>query len=34
MINDVWGLRKDKDMASVIAKYNAHVCIMHNQDTY
>ena len=33
MINDVWGLRKDKDMASVIAKHNAYVCIMHNQDT-
>ncbi|MBQ6631282.1 MAG: dihydropteroate synthase [Romboutsia sp.] len=32
MINDVWGLRKDKDMANVIAKYDAHVCIMHNQD--
>ena len=32
MINDVWGLRKDKNMASTIAKYNAHVCIMHNQD--
>lgn len=32
MINDIWGLRKDKDMASTIAKYDAHVCIMHNQD--
>ena len=32
MINDVWGLRKDKDMAQVIAKHDAHVCIMHNQD--
>ena len=32
MINDVWGLTKDKDMASVIAKHNAYVCIMHNQD--
>ncbi len=32
MINDVWGLRKDKDMAGVIAKYDAYVCIMHNQD--
>lgn len=32
MINDVWGLRKDNDMASVIAKHNAYVCIMHNQD--
>ena len=32
MINDVWGLTKDKDMASVISKHNAYVCIMHNQD--
>lgn len=32
MINDVWGLRRDKNMASVIAKHNAYVCIMHNQD--
>lgn len=32
MINDVWGLRKDPNMASVIAKYDAYVCIMHNQD--
>ena len=32
MINDIWGLRKDKNMASVIAKYKAHICIMHNQD--
>ncbi len=32
MINDIWGLQKDKDMANVVAKYNACVCIMHNQD--
>ena len=32
LINDVWGLRKDPKMASTIAKYNAYVCIMHNQD--
>ena len=32
MINDVWGLTYDDDMAGVIAKYDAHVCIMHNQD--
>jgi len=32
MINDVWGLKKDKEMANVVAKYNACVCIMHNQD--
>ena len=33
MINDIWGLTKDKNMANVIAKYDAYVCIMHNQDT-
>ncbi len=32
MINDIWGLQKDKDMANVISKYDAYVCIMHNQD--
>ncbi|MGL5693452.1 MAG: dihydropteroate synthase [Peptostreptococcaceae bacterium] len=32
MINDVWGLKRDKDMAKTVAKYDAHVCIMHNQD--
>lgn len=32
MINDVWGLRRDKNMANVVAKYDAYVCIMHNQD--
>lgn len=32
MINDIWGLRKDENMAKVIAKYDANVCIMHNQD--
>ena len=32
MINDVWGLRADPQMASVIARHNAHVVIMHNRD--
>ena len=32
MINDVWGLRRDDNMAFVIAKHDAYVCIMHNQD--
>lgn len=32
MVNDVWGLRRDKNMAKTIAKYDAYVCIMHNQD--
>ncbi len=32
MVNDVWGLTYDEDMASVIGKYDASVCIMHNQE--
>ena len=32
MINDVWGLTYDDDMAEVIGKYDASVCIMHNQE--
>ncbi|SHG96584.1 dihydropteroate synthase [Tepidibacter thalassicus] len=31
IINDVWGLQRDKRMASVIAKYDAYIVIMHNQ---
>ncbi|WZL72896.1 dihydropteroate synthase [Clostridiaceae bacterium 35-E11] len=31
MINDVWGLQKDPDMAQVIAKYNVPIVAMHNQ---
>lgn len=30
IINDIWGLQKDKDMAKVAADYGAGVCIMHN----
>ncbi len=32
MINDIWGLTKDSNMANIVAKYDAYVCIMHNQD--
>lgn len=34
MINDIWGLQyEDKgEMANIIAKYNASVCIMQNQN--
>lgn len=32
MINDIWGLQKDENMAKVIAKYDVPVTIMHNQD--
>ena len=30
MINDIWGLTHDQDMAKTIARHNASVCIMHN----
>lgn len=33
MINDIWGLTHDKDMATTIAKYNSSVCIMHNANS-
>lgn len=33
MINDIWGLTHDKNMAETIAKYGASVCIMHNSKT-
>ena len=32
LVNDVWGLKYDPQMASVIAKYNAACCLMHNRD--
>ncbi len=33
MINDVWGLTRDSDMARIIAKHGAAACIMHNAKT-
>lgn len=32
MINDIWGFRKEKEMASVVAKYGVPVCLMHNRN--
>ncbi|MBO5390033.1 MAG: dihydropteroate synthase [Lachnospiraceae bacterium] len=32
MINDIWGLKYDEDMASVIAKSGVACCLMHNRD--
>jgi dihydropteroate synthase len=32
IINDVWGLQRDPDMASVAAEFGAPVIIMHNRD--
>lgn len=32
LINDIWGLKYDNDIANVIAKDGCAVCIMHNRD--
>jgi dihydropteroate synthase len=32
LINDVWGFKKDKNMAKVAAKYNVPCCLMHNRE--
>ena len=29
IVNDVWGLRREEDIADVVARHNAGVCIMH-----
>lgn len=31
LINDIWGLAYDRDMARTVAAYGASVCIMHNK---
>lgn len=33
MVNDIWGLKYDKNMAKLIADNNLSCCIMHNRDT-
>ena len=33
ILNDIWGLKYDKDMAAVAAKYDVPVIIMHNQNS-
>lgn len=32
LINDIWGFKKDNDMAKVAAKYNVPCCLMHNRE--
>ena len=32
LINDIWGLKYDDDMAAYTAKYNAACCLMHNRN--
>ena len=33
ILSDIWGLKYDKDMAAVAAKYDVPVIIMHNQNS-
>jgi dihydropteroate synthase len=33
MVNDVWGLQRDPDMARVVAEHGAAVVVMHNRET-
>ena len=33
IVNDVWGLQRDPDMARVVAEHGAPVLVMHNRDT-
>lgn len=32
IINDIWGFKKDRDMAKVAAKYNVPCILMHNRE--
>jgi len=31
LINDIWGLKYDRQMAHVVAEYDAGICLMHNR---
>ena len=33
IVNDIWGLKKDPEMAKVVAEYNAFCVLMHNRET-
>ena len=32
LVNDIWGLKYDEHMASLIVKYDAACCLMHNHN--
>ncbi len=32
LINDIWGFKKERDMAKVAAKYSVPCCLMHNRE--
>ena len=34
LVNDVWGLHADPDLASVVAKYQSPVILMHNRSSW
>ncbi|WP_241421080.1 dihydropteroate synthase [Candidatus Contubernalis alkaliaceticus] len=34
MLNDIWGLKKDPRLASVAARYEVPLCIMHNRTVH
>ena len=34
MVNDVWGLHADPEMAEIVARYNAPVILMHNRSSW
>jgi dihydropteroate synthase len=34
LVNDVWGLRADPDLAGVAARFNAPVILMHNRSSW
>jgi dihydropteroate synthase len=34
MVNDVWGLRADPDLAGVVARYGVPVILMHNRSSW
>ena len=31
LVNDIWGLKYDENMAGVIARFGVHCCLMHNR---
>jgi dihydropteroate synthase len=34
MVNDIWGLKADPELAGVVARYNAGVVLMHNRSSW
>lgn len=32
LVNDIWGLKYDNEMADIIKKYDVPVCLMHNRE--